>query len=394
MPGIPDGALHVTNGDAVVPELADAAGIDPAEVLVWREILHDGPVPAGLDPDELARVRARHLAARDWTPAEPPPPDGTALTEDATLAMMRERDRRLAAHPPDAEVILWFEDDLFDALLLAQIEDRLAARGNGTGAGPVTRVRLRHPPRGDLAAALAAREPVDPDPAAFAALRSPDPRAWTAVPAFARLLEELPDSRTGLSRLERQILEALADGPLTPHELFTAAVASEDPPWVGDATVFALADDLDPLVAFDGDRYELTPERRRRPRGNRHPPTARPLARRRPPRPGRPDWVWDATGPPPRPARQEVSTQGGASSQSRSPREGPTCDRLSSSSGNVILRTRTVRSLGGPGLEPELPGPKPSVLPITLPPSKSAHACGQKTASGRGAEPILRCPRV
>jgi hypothetical protein len=68
VPGIPDGALHVTNGDAVVPELAEAAGIDPGEVLVWREVLHDGPVPAGLDPDELARVRARHLSARDWFP--------------------------------------------------------------------------------------------------------------------------------------------------------------------------------------------------------------------------------------------------------------------------------------------------------------------------------------
>ena len=294
MPGIPDGALHVTNGDAVVPELADAAGIDPAEVLVWREILHDGPVPAGLDPDELARVRARHLAARDWTPAEPPP-DGTALTEDATLTMMRERDRRLAAQPPDTEVILWFEDDLFDALLLAQIEDRLAARGNGTGAGPVTRVRLRHPPRGDLAAALAAREPVAPDPSAFAALRSPDPRAWTAVPAFARLLEELPDSRTGLSRLERQILDALADAPLTPHELFTAAVATEDPPWVGDATVFALAGDLDPLVAFDANRYELTPDGAAVLTGtSTRPPLDRWLGGVHL-GPGQPDWVWDAT---------------------------------------------------------------------------------------------------
>jgi hypothetical protein len=295
MSGIPDGALHVTNGDAVVPELADAAGIDPGEVLVWREILHDGPVPAGLGPNDLARVRARHLAARDWTPADPPPPDGAVLSEAATLATMRERDRRLADHPPGAEVILWFEDDLFDALLLAQIEDRLAARGNGTAAGPVTRVRLRHPPRGDLAAALAAREPVDPDPGAFAALRSPDPRAWAAVPAFARLLEELPDSRTGLSRLERQILEALADAPLTPHELFAAAVASEDPPWVGDATVYALASDLDPLVAFDGDRYEIAPDGAAVLAGSAtRPPLDRwlggvHLA------PGRPDWTWDAT---------------------------------------------------------------------------------------------------
>jgi hypothetical protein len=80
------------------------------------------------------------------------------------------------------------------------------------------------------------------------------------VPAFARLLEELPDSRTGLSRLEREILEALEPGPLTPMDLFTAATVSEQPPWVGDASVFALADDLEPLVMRANGRYELTPE--------------------------------------------------------------------------------------------------------------------------------------
>lgn len=67
-PSAPEGsplpALHVTNGDAVVPELAAAAGVAPAEVLAWRDVLHDGPVPAGLDADALARVRARHLTTR------------------------------------------------------------------------------------------------------------------------------------------------------------------------------------------------------------------------------------------------------------------------------------------------------------------------------------------
>jgi hypothetical protein len=168
--------------------------------------------------------------------------------------MFRERDARLAAHPDDAEVVLWFEDDLFDALQLAQLEDRLAGR-----LGPVTHVHLRHPPRGDLRAALDARVPIDPGPAAFAALRSDDPRAWLTIAAFARLLEELPDARTGLSRLERQILEALASGPLTPPDLFTIATASERPPWVADAALLALADDLAPLVTRANGGYELTP---------------------------------------------------------------------------------------------------------------------------------------
>jgi hypothetical protein len=234
-------ALHVTNGDAVVPELAAEAGVDASEVLVWREILHDGPVPAGLGADELARLRARHLAARGWS--------------DAALDDMRSRDARLASFPPGDEVVLWFEEDLFDRLLLAQVEDRLAGR-----PGPVTRVWLRHPPRGDLRAALDARERIEPDGSAFAALRSPDPRAWIAMHGFERLLEELPDVRSGLSRTEREILEALADGPLAPGALFAAVAAREDLPWLGDATVFALAADLEPLVVWAGGRYELTEE--------------------------------------------------------------------------------------------------------------------------------------
>jgi hypothetical protein len=272
-------ALHVTNGDAVVPELAAAVGVAAADVLVWREILHDGPVPAGLGPGELARVRARHIAARS---------DGLDPIEETVLAAFRERDERLAAYPEDAEVVLWFEDDLFDWLLLAQVEDRLAGR-----PGPVSRVYLRHPPRGDLRAALDAREPIDPDPDAFAALRSPDPRAWLDVHGFDRLLEELPDVRTGLGRTEGEILEALSDGPRTPTELFAAVAAREDPSWLGDATVFALAGDLRPLVTFADRQYALTPEgdavlSGRAPR----PPIDRWLGGVHL-GPGQPDWAWN-----------------------------------------------------------------------------------------------------
>jgi hypothetical protein len=267
--------LHVTNGDAVVPELAAAMEIAPADVLVWREILHDGPVPAGVGSDELARIRADHLAARG---------NGAATT----LEMFRERDARLAAHPTGAEVALWFEEDLYDALLLAQLEDRLAGR-----PGPVTRVLLPHPPRGDLRAAFEARRRIEPDPAAFAALRSPDPRAWLDFPAFERLLEELPDVRTGLTRVERQILEALRDGPLPPGRLFVAVAEHEDPPWLGDDTVFTLAADLDPLVARIDGTYELTPAGEAVLSGaTTRPPIDRWLGGVHL-GPGQPDWAWD-----------------------------------------------------------------------------------------------------
>lgn len=272
--------LHVTNGDAVVREIAEAAEIDRADVLPWRDVLHDGPVPAGADPGELARIRAGHLAARGW------------IEEGRALEDILARDARLAKHPGDAEVVLWFEDDLYDALQLAQISDRLVGR-----AGPVSLVRLPHPPRGDLRAALRDREPMPPDREPFAVLRSPDPRAWQDIPSFGRLLEELPDRRDGLSRLEREILEALREGPLDQRALYRAVAPLEQPPWLGDWSLWALADELVPLVERRRERerepYALTGEGRAVLAGERR--------RSVPDRwlggvrlgPGLTDWVWD-----------------------------------------------------------------------------------------------------
>jgi len=269
-------ALHVTNGDAPVPEIAAAAGVAAAEVVAWRDVLHDGPVPAGLDHVELARVRAAHLASRGW------------VSEDEALRELLERDERLAAHPPEAEVMLWFEDDLYDALQLAQIADRLAGR-----PGPVTLVAVPHRDRDDLAPAFAARAPFTPGRAAFAALTGDDPRAWADHGRMSRLREELPDTRTGLSRLEAEILEALAAGPLAPHELFLAVTRREQPPWLGDTSIFAAAADLGDLTQRNG-AYAITDAGRDVLAG----------AATRPPRdhwiggvhlvPGEPGWAWDA----------------------------------------------------------------------------------------------------
>lgn len=238
-------ALHVTNGDVVAPAVAAAAGVPLGDVLPWRDVLHDGPVPAGIDAEALAHVRAAHIGKRGWE------------EERLALTQLLERDARLAAHPPHEEVVLWFEPDLYDDLQLAQICDRLAGR-----PGPVTRVTLSHTPRADLRAPYLARQPLRPDGAAFAVLRSPDPRAWETVPAFARLCEELPDLRTGLSRLEAAVLDALAAGPLTPHALFGQVAAREEVPWIADLPLFALTDELAPLVRWDDradrPRYELT----------------------------------------------------------------------------------------------------------------------------------------
>jgi hypothetical protein len=217
--------VNITNGDAVAPHIGD-------DVLVWRDVLCDGPVPDGLGADELARVRARFLASRGWA------------DEDVALAQLRERDARLAAH--HGEVVLWFEDDLFDDCQLAQVSDRLVDH-----PAPVWRVRLPHPPTREVHALP--REPFQPSREPFASLRTG--RDWDLH--FPRLVEELP-GEDGLGRLEREIIEALRAGPLDRHALFLAVSKLEQPPWLGDWSLFAAADALAPLVARDGEAYRLT----------------------------------------------------------------------------------------------------------------------------------------
>ena len=240
--------LHLTNGDSAVPALR-AAGAE-GEILAWREVLHDGPVPA-LEPDELRAVRARFLGDED--------------------GLLRERDERLAAALAAGEpLILWFEADLYDVLLLIQILERLPreapARMVLVGQDVWRSVGEVDP---DELRSLGAEAPtVTPEQLALAsdawkAFTSSTPRALEplaagtpALPAVGlalwRLLEELPWAGTGLSRTERQLLEPLANGARTREEAFWAAGRAEERPYLGDTSAWATLDRLAALLDDDG----------------------------------------------------------------------------------------------------------------------------------------------
>src|SRR5262249_60617805 len=85
-------------------------------VVSWRAVVYDGPVPGGLTPQGLRRVRAEHLASRY---------NGEVTAIDQELAT---RDRILDTYT-DGEYVLWFEADLHDQLQLVQVLDRLGRFG-------------------------------------------------------------------------------------------------------------------------------------------------------------------------------------------------------------------------------------------------------------------------
>jgi hypothetical protein len=267
--------VHVTNGDSVACTLrrSNLGG----EVIVWRDVLHEGRVPPA-DPATVRRARAAFLAQAGRREAQ------------AILADLEAADAALiAALEDEHETVLWFEHDLHDQLQLIQILARIADHPQRASARLVSIDRYPGHPRfaglgelsaEELAALWPLRLPIGNDTFALAgraydALRQPDARGLLALldgplpglpylaAAIRRLLEERPWITSGLPRSERQILSAVASGASTRAAVFAATWQMEEAPYAGDSWIFRRIDDLvgrdRPLLGRDGNRLVLTP---------------------------------------------------------------------------------------------------------------------------------------
>jgi hypothetical protein len=239
--------LHITNGDSAAGGIraADASGV----IVPWRDILHEGPVPAKLSLSDLGRVRAKFLSS-----------DGFGSLEDLQREFA-ERDDTLRRYGDFDEVVLWFEWDLYDQLQLIQILDFFSSTSGDPSAEGAQRVSLVC--IGGYLGLLdadafpelyASRRPVSSEilsiaSQAWAAFRSEDPRDVQRMAeshiepmeflrgALERHLEEFPSTFNGLSRSESQILEAIAQGPRTFAEIFKQVSTREERIFCGDATM-------------------------------------------------------------------------------------------------------------------------------------------------------------
>ena len=237
--------LNITNGDSAVDVLKAAAV--PGEFLPWRDVLHDGPVPAGLLLEKLSQIRARFIIDQGWG------------TPEIVRRGFVERDRRLQSHQRHAKVILWFEHDLYDQLQILQILDWFAAHPPEAtklamicteqylGLATPDQIQDLVPYEAEITAnyfAVAQK--------AWAAFRSPTPEKWqnllgedtSRLPflegAVLRLLEEYPDCESGLSRTVRNILEIVSRGVTQPGELFRCYQETEERRFMGDLSFEAI----------------------------------------------------------------------------------------------------------------------------------------------------------
>jgi hypothetical protein len=110
--------LHITNGDCVAEPLRQFVD---GQVTITADALHEGPAPR-VDGDAWHDVRARYLAASDDTAYEDARADLAAPDRTIAEACLRSASLSGERH----EIVLWFEHDLFDQLLLIRTLDLLA----------------------------------------------------------------------------------------------------------------------------------------------------------------------------------------------------------------------------------------------------------------------------
>jgi hypothetical protein len=236
--------LHIISGD-LAGEILQKSGV-PGEILVWRDILYDGPREPGWPNDHILKARALFL---EETTAG-------GLRQDEILENMKKQYSMLEIATEYDEVVLWFDACLYDQSMLCHILTCIAFKGvergcsllcvghfpgivpfNGLGQllpdqlaslyperQPVTKEHFRFAERVDKAFALQ-------DYAALSELANSanPPLPWIPA-AAARWLKEQPDEASGLGLLETLVLEAVRSGCRTPGEIFKAVSARDTPP--------------------------------------------------------------------------------------------------------------------------------------------------------------------
>ena len=238
--------VHITNGDAVAEILRRWAG-EP-RLIVWHDVLHEGPVPAGLGLEDFTAVRSAWLEADGYE-------GGTGKLE--------ERDRQLRRLVARDSLWLWFEDDLYDQLQLLQALHFI--RSEGLTASPHFLVDI---PRGlaleEMAGLAAGKTRITP------AMLELGARAWemftqgragellaedlTALPHLRAAVERLLEHGPGPdNRVRRTIVALLREGGKTAGQLFGAYQQTEERPFLGDTTFFRYVDGMAPRVGKDKD---------------------------------------------------------------------------------------------------------------------------------------------
>lgn len=258
---MPESTLHIRCGDDILAKLKEA-GL-PGEMIRWADALCQGPTPAGLNEYEWRRVRAQH--AKNFG----------GIPYDEAMEFLRKQDDNLLRFRHHDEIVLWFEHDMFDQVILIYLLDWFARQDVGHRRlllicpnqhlgfmGPEQLAQL-YPTRQQVTA-----RQIDLSRRAWQAFCATDPSKietllsedTSALPflrqALIRHLQEFPFVHNGLNQTEQNALDAIASGITEPKQLFQEIQRREESAWLGDSMFWPYLEQMaigtDALLKIEG----------------------------------------------------------------------------------------------------------------------------------------------
>jgi hypothetical protein len=243
--------LHIHGGDIVLDRI-ERVGI-PGERLNWKEVLCEGPTPAGLTTEQWRRLRSAFLQ------------DAAGPTATEAVRQLKEQDERLDLGLMEHdEIVLWFSSDWFCQAILLNLCWRihrrprrrarlsLVAPSTWPGIPEALGCMLSHIPETALPQVFEQRVELTPAllhtaSAAWDAIEAPEPdevaalasRSFPELPALStglRIhLSEFPAPGTGLSLSEEQVIDALDADARPWRNAFGDFKRREQNPWITDS---------------------------------------------------------------------------------------------------------------------------------------------------------------
>jgi hypothetical protein len=254
--------LHIHCGDASAKILKKSEV--PGDIMVWREIYLEGPVPGNLSDEEFRKTRAKFISSSI-----------PGLIYENVLAGMNSSYEKPANAGKYEEVVLWFDSCMFDQTIMIHLIElcskqdlshtKLSLICIDRGLGELTME--------ELAALIDTRSNITRKQKTLAnkawkAFRSDTPESISKIinedcsdlpylqDALKRHLEQLPSITNGLNRTQNQILEAVSEGADNLIQIFKTVSEMETRPFMGDTSLWQRIDELaeckTPLLKLQG----------------------------------------------------------------------------------------------------------------------------------------------
>lgn len=250
--------LHITSGDCA-GEVLQKSGL-PGELLVWHDVLYDGPRNPGWPDSDSLKKRAQFL--EEMTAG--------GMSCDHILEILNKQYERLGSAAQYERIVLWFDACLFDQSMLVHllmlldlqqvVQVDLLCIDSFPGIEPFDGLGQLQPQQ--LASLYDKRRPVSDAQFQFGAMvdrafalqdlklltkyrdTSEPPLPWIPA-AITRWLLEQPDPASGLGRLHQLVLLAVASGCEKPVDIYSYVAAHDShPQYWGDITLWAKINDL------------------------------------------------------------------------------------------------------------------------------------------------------